>query len=162
VTFAGKSLTKADLERRIDRRGDGECWPWTGCVNSWGYGQVTWQGVAMNASRAMYLAEHGGIAAGLVVCHSCDNPICCNPAHLFAATQAENLADCRAKGRARGTFSGGVGHPRHVAKVTEDQVRMARELYGAGTTQTEIGRMVGLHPATVSRIVRRLAWAHVA
>lgn len=115
----------------------------------------------MNASRAAYLEHFGEIAAGLVVCHRCDNPICCNPAHLFAATQAENLADCRAKGRARGQYEAGTAHPRHTAKLTDDMVREARALYAAGVRQTEIGRRFGIHSSVISRAIRGQCWGHV-
>jgi hypothetical protein len=46
-----------------------------------------------------WMLTHGDIPDGLNVCHRCDVPLCCNPNHLFLGTQADNLADCRAKGR---------------------------------------------------------------
>ena len=145
---------------RVDRREDGECWPWKGRLNRWGYGACQYGGRQVNASRAAYLSVHGDIAEGLVVCHSCDNPACCNPAHLFAATQAENILDCKRKGRWRSRS--GPTHPRPSAKLTEDMVREARRLYASGVSQSEIGRSWGIHSSTISRAVRGERWGHIA
>ena len=140
---------------RVKRGSSDECWPWRGALNSWGYGAVQVDGVQMNASRAAYIATHGAIARGLVVCHRCDNPACCNPAHLFVGTQAENLADCRSKGRARGQFAGGADHPNHVAKLTPDSVREARKLAASGVTCSEIARRFGMDNKTIWSAVNR-------
>lgn len=139
--------------------GPDECWPWTKSINIWGYGDAEYLGKRMNASRAAYIDTHGSIAKGLVVCHRCDNPACCNPAHLFAATQAENLADCRRKGRQH--YRRGESHHRATAKMTEEKVIEARRLYASGTTQTEIARRWGLHSSVISRAVRGESWGHV-
>lgn len=147
---------------RVDRCGPDECWPWTGSINTWGYGAVQVDGVIMNASRAAYIATHGEVPDGLVVCHKCDNPACCNPAHLFAATQAENLADCRRKGRARGQFKAGRKHPKPTAKLTPEKVQEARRLYAAGVSQSEIGRLWGIHSSTISRAIRGERWGDVS
>lgn len=149
------------LWEKVDQRGADECWPWIGPLNSWGYGAARHNGKSVNASRAAYIEANGEPAPGFVVCHRCDNPACCNPAHLFAATQAENLADCRRKGRARGTFKDGASHPRHVAKLTAELVTEARRLYASGVTQTAIGRQMGVHSSVISRAVRGENWSHV-
>lgn len=146
---------------RVNRGGPDECWPWTGSMNTWGYGATQLDGVVMNASRAAYIATHGSVPDGLVVCHKCDNPACCNPAHLFAATQAENLADCRRKGRARGQFKGGREHPKHAARLSPEKVQEARRLYASGVSQSEIGRRWGVHASTISRAVRGERWGDV-
>lgn len=145
---------------KVKTLGPDECWPWTGSVNRWGYGDCTHDGRRLNASRAAYLVTFGAIASGLVVCHKCDNPVCCNPAHLFAATQAENLADCRGKGRAR--YRTGATHHRATAKMTDDMVREARRLYASGVSQSEIWRRWGVHSSVISRAVRGESWGHVA
>jgi ribosome-binding protein aMBF1 (putative translation factor) len=143
---------------RVDCKGPDECWPWRGSKNCWGYGQCSLDGRTVNASRAAYITAKG--PSGLVVCHQCDNPACCNPAHLFAATQAENLADCRAKGRQRYRF--GADHHRVGAKLTPELVREARRLYASGVSQSEIGRRWGIHSSVISRAVRGENWSHVA
>lgn len=135
-----------------------QCWPWLGPINTWGYGDCLWEGKRVNASRAAYLESYGQIEPGLVVCHRCDNPICCNPGHLFKATQAENLADCRSKGRSRGQFMDGRLHPKHTAKLNDEKVEMARALYASGVSQVQLGKMFGVNPATMSRAIRGESW----
>jgi hypothetical protein len=144
---------------RVERLGQGDCWLWTGSINTWGYGACAWNGKSTNASRAAWESVNGPAPAGHVICHRCDRPACCNPAHLWAGTQAENLADCRAKGRQ--VYRTGADHHRASAKLTPDLVRQARELYATGTTQTEIGRRFGVHSSVVSRAVRGERWSHV-
>lgn len=146
---------------KVDQSEPDACWPWKGSVNRWGYGDAVHDGLRVNASRAAFIDAKGSVPDGLVVCHACDNPICCNPKHLFAATQAENLEDCRRKGRARGCPSG-VAHHRFLAKLTEGEVRMARVMYASGVSQTEISRRFGVHSSTISRAVRGKNWSHVA
>lgn len=144
---------------KVDIGAQDDCWPWNRSRNVWGYGYCQWRGKCSNASRAAYEAVNGPVGDGLVVCHRCDNPACCNPSHLFAATQAENLADCRAKGRQRYRY--GADHHRVGAKLTPERVLEARRLYSAGVTQTEIGRRWGVHSSTISRAVRGEKWSHI-
>lgn len=136
-----------------------ECWLWIGARNRYGYGACQHLGVQMNASRAAYLLTHSSIPDGQVICHRCDVPACCNPAHLFAATQAENIADCKRKGRWRNRR--GEAHPRPNAKLTADMIREARRLYAGGVSQSEIGRRIGMHSSAISRAVRGETWSHV-
>jgi hypothetical protein len=87
------------LWARIDRRGDDECWEWTRARSARGYGQL-WTGERVEyAHRLVAALTAGAIPTGLYVLHTCDNPPCCNPAHLVFGTQADNLADMAAKGR---------------------------------------------------------------
>jgi hypothetical protein len=95
----------------------------------------------------------GPIPAGCVVMHSCDNPPCCNPAHLLAAPQKDNLADMRAKGRAGDCRVFGEKHGR--SKVSDAQVAEIRALYEAGElSQEAIGRRFWIDQTNVGRIVR--------
>lgn len=144
---------------RIEVLAPDACWRWNGSINRWGYGDCQWNGKRVNASRAAYESVNGKVPEGLVVCHSCDNPACCNPAHLFAATQAVNVKDCKDKGRWRSRS--GATHPRPARKMTDEQVREARQLYLGGKTQTEIARRWGLHSSVISRAVRGESWSHL-
>lgn len=75
------------------------CWEWRGAKSPKGYGRMSYKGEAQYTHRISYEVHKGPIEEGLCVCHSCDNPICVNPEHLWTGTHLENIQDRDAKGR---------------------------------------------------------------
>lgn len=92
------------LQRLLEKIPPGEgCREFTGAKNQAGYGefQVS-RGVKRQAHRILWILVNGPIPDGLLVCHTCDNPPCCNLDHLFLGTTRDNALDAKAKGRLRG------------------------------------------------------------
>ena len=69
------------------------CILWTAGRNTNGYGHVRWRGRLWLAHRAAWIARHGAIPKGLVICHRCDVRTCINPDHMFLGTQKDNMID---------------------------------------------------------------------
>lgn len=85
---------------KVDKRGPDECWEWTANRYRNNYGCFMLKaGTSIPAHRFAHILTHGSIASDILVCHSCDNPPCCNPAHLWPGTPKENAQDMIAKGR---------------------------------------------------------------
>lgn len=86
---------------KVDR--SGSCWIWTAHKDRRGYGRFWWleSGRAEPAQRAAYMLTKGRIRKGMYVCHSCDNPSCVNPEHLWLGNSQDNNRDMRRKLRAR-------------------------------------------------------------
>ncbi len=76
------------------------CWAWDGMKDDHGYGKMRWGKRETKAHRVSFEIHFGPIPKGLIVIHACDNPECCNPEHLRAATHQENITDMIQKGRA--------------------------------------------------------------
>ena len=104
--------TQFEFWFRVDKRQD--CWLWLGSVNNYGYGTLGHNKKVILAHRYAWEITNGAIPDGLLVCHSCDNPPCVNPDHLFLGTHTDNLNDCISKGR----FTAGKAAGRNRANRT--------------------------------------------
>jgi HNH endonuclease len=135
---------------------DGECWVWSACLDSDGYGRFNYNGRDWRVPRLAWTLTYGSIPAGLWVLHTCDFPACFRPAHLFLGTNRTNIADRHAKGRdAR-------GEKQHLAKLNAAAVRAMRADRERGLSCYELARLYGVNPQNVHQIVTRKTWRHVA
>ena len=152
-----KRSSADDFWQRVRRGSDDVCWPWTGGLSG-GYGVISFQGRRLKAHQLAWELARGP-RDGLDVLHSCDNPPCCNPAHLFLGTRRDNNEDKTRKGRQhhpRGTLHG-------RAKLDDSKVRALRERYAAGGISIDsLAAEFGVAHSLVWRIVHRKAWPHVS
>lgn len=131
------------------------CWPWKGYRWPSGYGRVIRKGRNIRTHRLAFMLARGPIPTGMHVLHHCDNPPCCNPAHLFLGTHDTNMADKKAKGRT----AKGEGHGQ--ARLSRGQVLAMREGYEQGRTQEQLAREFGISSGHASAIITRRRWASV-
>jgi len=141
---------------KIDCRSETECWEWLADKRD-GYGRFRIggrDGDLYTATRLMWRLIHGTDPIGQLVLHSCDNPGCCNPAHLFIGSQADNNRDKEVKGRGQ--------HPRGeqngLAKLSDEVVRC---IYQSTETNVALAKQYGVSDVAVRNIREGQTWQHV-
>lgn len=157
---------RQSLEDRFRRIGwattAGGCWEWKGSRNGRGYGQVSsgrrsasGHMQPMLAPRASWEIHRGPIPPGMAICHTCDNPPCVNPEHLFLGTRRDNNADMARKRRSLN------GERSPQSKLTDSQVDAIRERYAAGgVSQEALAAEYGISRSYVSMLARRVSRKH--
>lgn len=126
--------------------GPDDCWEWIGWLTPQGYGLLKGRGATYRAHRVAYQIAHGKAPIG-EVCHTCDNPACVNPNHLFDGSRTDNVNDAISKGRWP------EGEQANGAKLSTVQVLAIRRLYRSGTKIAELARQFKTPYSTIWNIV---------
>lgn len=134
-----------------------ECWPWIGRRDPNGYGRLDYEGRPQSAHRIAYLLANGELRPDMAVCHACDNPPCCNPAHLWAGTQGDNARDMFAKGR-NAVIPPRRGEASSKSKLTAAEVI---DIFKSAEPNRVIAARHGITATAVYLIKKRRNWAHV-
>ena len=166
---------------KVDRSGGSmACHPWKLAVDSRGYGQFaiwtpstnpapngcaatdpTQYGVTRRvlAHRFAWMLAHGPIPAGRGCCvlHHCDMRRCVNVHHLFLGTDADNVRDMWAKGRAR--ILRGAEHPRAKIAAHVNEIRM--RLLAGGESQVAMAREFGVMPSAILAVKKNQNYRHI-
>ena len=138
-----------------------ECWPWTAARFDGGYGQFRLGKKKVKASRCAFELTREPLG-DLKALHSCDNPPCCNPAHLFKGTLSDNSQDRDRKGRAAPCALKPMhGESNPAAKLCSGQVLEIRALAQSGAVRRRIAEQYGISPSQVGNIARGEAWAEI-
>ena len=141
---------------KIDIKSETECWNWRACKLN-GYGQFKVSGKTTSAHRYMYELVKGRIPKGIHVLHTCDNPSCVNPNHLFLGTHKENMEDKVRKGRMVDISGEKCG----TSKLKETDILIIRELSEKGYSGVMLSTLFLVTPGAINQILNRRTWRHI-
>lgn len=151
----------------IEVRGPSDCWFWTGASDrdgpGTGHGSFNpGKADTGRSHRIAYQLFKGPTPKHLDVCHSCDQPKCCNPAHLWLGTRGDNNRDARRKGRSRtippARHLRAKGERVHTAKLTPEK---ALEIFSSKETSPVLAARFGVSDNTIRAIKAGVSWSHV-
>jgi hypothetical protein len=187
-TDAGKAVRSRSLALASERFWDKvtigaatECWPWSAATDAKGYGRFTWGGRANARSLGAHrfalasadglFAPDGALLTDAHALHSCDNPICCNPAHLRWGSNEDNIRDRVTRGRSpKGKTHHSYlrpetvprGESRSHSRLTAEKAYAIRLRYArGGVTQQALADEYGLSRSSIEDVIHRRTWKHV-
>lgn len=148
-----------DMWKRVQVGAPDECWPWQGSTRRNGYGDFKRANRHYSAHRVAFTLATGVYPGRALVCHTCDNPGCCNPAHLFLGTVADNNLDKQRKGRQARL----QGSRNPQAKLTEADVVAIRRRRAGGEKGRALAREFGVSPSRITMLAspKYGIWSHV-
>lgn len=133
----------------------GDCWEWQRATDRDGYGLFKLNKRMRFAHRVAYVIENGDLDPNLLVCHSCDNPPCVNPQHLWTGSNKDNQRDKSVKGRI-----GGERNPN--AKVTETDMAQILERHSLGESVKSLTDEYGFSRCHLYKVLRGDQWKSIA
>ena len=145
--------SKERFWKYVNKIGKDSCWNWTGVKIKKDYGHIKMDGKMILTHRFSWTIHFGKIPEDLCVLHTCDNPPCVNPNHLFLGTIADNNKDRDDKNRQAKL----KGENHGMAKLTWDKVKEIRNLKNQ-LSQRKIAKMFNIHRGTVSKIHTNKIW----
>lgn len=164
-------LQNESVQRRfwekVHKRGPDECWEWKTRSGRRDYGCFSINGKPQRAHRVSWIMHFGEIPEGLFVCHSCDNPPCINPRHLWLGTAQDNVVDMVRKGRGYSPISQGVkirkakGEAHGSAKLNNEKVLEIRRRLNAGERDERLGLEFGVGRTAIRYIRTGRRWNHI-
>lgn len=141
-----------------------ECWQWTGAFVK-GYGRGADSSNRPVVASRFCFETFWQVQLEHLACHTCNNPPCCNPLHIYDGTTANNANDSVRAGTAyflRPGVPKARGTAQHLAKLDEDKVRQIRTLYATGNvSQYDLASRFGVGQGRISDVLTRKTWAHV-
>ena len=139
-----------------------DCWNWLGAKKPKGYGNLRANKQYLLAHRVSFELANGPIPNGFIVCHTCDNPSCCNPSHLMLGTNKSNSIDMLIKNRQKDKKYAAKGARNGMSKLNEEKVLAIRRDYKAGLkNQYELAEFYGVTQPAIGSILRNKTWRHV-
>jgi len=155
TSISAVAVKVTEFWANVEVRSASECWPWTG-YNEAGYGKFFFEG-AMRGAHELAVTFTTGERRdpSLDTCHSCDNPPCCNPAHLRFDTRQSNVTEMHNRGRAL------VGSLSVATSLTEEDVLQIRMRRAAGAQHKALAADFGVTVPCISAIVLGKNWKHV-
>lgn len=150
----GMNIKQKSVERfwsKVEKTSS--CWVWTAYKDKDGYGNLTINRLPNKSHRFSYELTYGAIPKGMCVCHTCDNPSCVNPKHLWLGTFKENNRDRENKNR--GADRRGEKCP--TAKLGKQAILRIRSM-SPYYLQKEIAKAFGVSQSNISKVVNKKTW----
>jgi hypothetical protein len=151
-----RTNTIQDFWNNVDKQSN-NCWQWQGSRDNDGYGRFQLDGIKWKCHRLSYTWAKGAIPKGLCVCHTCDNPTCVNPNHLWLGSPKDNNQDRSRKGRTA-IHDKAIGESSGASILTEQDVLSIRTSNLSGQ---DLAKKYSVSDATIYSILHHKTWKHI-